>query len=441
MNQRIHARIPGARVYMVGGAVRDNLLGVPVQDHDWVVVGAIPDMMVQQGYLPVGKDFPVFLHPDTHEEHALARTERKTARGYKGFAVYSTPDVTLEQDLARRDLTINAIALDEEGELVDPYHGQRDLQHKVLRHVTEAFAEDPVRILRVARFAARFSDFTVAPETLELMSTMVHNGEVDHLVAERVWQELSRGLMEQRPSRMFEVLRACGALARILPEVHALWGVPQRAESHPEVDTGEHLMLVLDMAARLQAPLTVRYACLCHDLGKATTPPEDLPRHPGHEARSVDMLRVISERLRVPTHCRELAEVVAREHGCIHGSLLLNAKQVVQLLERCDAFRQPQRFSDVLLACECDARGRLGHADAPYLQAQRLLPALELLQGIPKGAIARAIQEDLANAAPEIRRTAGFRIRAAISEKRHLVLAASGLLDTASPIPLAPIPS
>ena len=441
MNQRIHARIPGARVYMVGGAVRDNLLGVPVQDHDWVVVGAIPDMMVQQGYLPVGKDFPVFLHPDTHEEHALARTERKTARGYKGFAVYSSPDVTLEQDLARRDLTINAIALDEDGELVDPYHGQRDLQHKVLRHVTEAFAEDPVRILRVARFAARFSDFTVAPETLELMSTMVHNGEVDHLVAERVWQELSRGLMEQRPSRMFEVLRACGALARILPEVHALWGVPQRAESHPEVDTGEHLMLVLDMAARLQAPLTVRYACLCHDLGKATTPPEDLPRHPGHEARSVDMLRVISERLRVPTHCRELAEVVAREHGCIHGSLLLNAKQVVQLLERCDAFRQPQRFSDVLLACECDARGRLGHADAPYLQAQRLLPALELLQGIPKGAIARAIQEDLANAAPEIRRTAGFRIRAAISEKRHLVLAASGLLDTASPIPLAPIPS
>lgn len=441
MNQRIHARIPGARVYMVGGAVRDNLLGVPVQDHDWVVVGATPDMMVQQGYLPVGKDFPVFLHPDTHEEHALARTERKTARGYKGFAVYSTPDVTLEQDLARRDLTINAIALDEDGELVDPYHGQRDLQHKVLRHVTEAFAEDPVRILRVARFAARFSDFTVAPETLELMSTMVHNGEVDHLVAERVWQELSRGLMEQRPSRMFEVLRACGALARILPEVHALWGVPQRAESHPEVDTGEHLMLVLDMAARLQAPLTVRYACLCHDLGKATTPPEDLPRHPGHEARSVDMLRVISERLRVPTHCRELAEVVAREHGCIHGSLLLNAKQVVQLLERCDAFRQPQRFSDVLLACECDARGRLGHADAPYLQAQRLLPALELLQGIPKGAIARAIQEDLANAAPEIRRTAGFRIRAAISEKRHLVLAASGLLDTASPIPLAPIPS
>ena len=441
MNQRIHARIPGARVYMVGGAVRDNLLGVPVQDHDWVVVGATPDMMVEQGYLPVGKDFPVFLHPDTHEEHALARTERKTARGYKGFAVYSSPDVTLEQDLARRDLTINAIALDEEGELVDPYHGQRDLQHKVLRHVTEAFAEDPVRILRVARFAARFSDFTVAPETLELMSTMVHNGEVDHLVAERVWQELSRGLMEQRPSRMFEVLRACGALARILPEVHALWGVPQRAESHPEVDTGEHLMLVLDMAARLQAPLTVRYACLCHDLGKATTPPEDLPRHPGHEARSVDMLRVISERLRVPTHCRELAEVVAREHGCIHGSLLLNAKQVVQLLERCDAFRQPQRFSDVLLACECDARGRLGHADAPYLQAQRLLPALELLQGIPKGAIARAIQEDLANAAPEIRRTAGFRIRAAISEKRHLVLAASGLLDTASPIPLAPIPS
>ena len=388
MNQRIHARIPGARVYMVGGAVRDNLLSVPVQDHDWVVVGATPDMMVQQGYLPVGKDFPVFLHPSTHEEHALARTERKTARGYKGFAVYSSPDVTLEQDLARRDLTINAIALDEDGELVDPYYGQRDLQHKVLRHVTEAFAEDPVRILRVARFAARFSDFTVAPETLELMSTMVHNGEVDHLVAERVWQELSRGLMEQRPSRMFEVLRACGALARILPEVHALWGVPQRAESHPEVDTGEHLMLVLDMAARLQAPLTVRYACLCHDLGKATTSPDDLPRHPGHELRSVDLLRAMSQRLRVPTHCRELAEVVAREHGVIHGSLSLSAEETVLLLERCDAFRQPKRFEEVLLACECDFRGRLGYEAESYMQHQHLLKTHVLLAKLDEGEIA-----------------------------------------------------
>ncbi|MFM2325764.1 MAG: hypothetical protein RL244_2643 [Pseudomonadota bacterium] len=393
MTRRIHARIPGASVYMVGGAVRDGLLGLPVQDHDWVVIGATPERMVQNGYLPVGKDFPVFLHPETHEEHALARTERKTARGYKGFAVYSTPDVTLEQDLARRDLTINAIALDEHGALVDPYHGRRDVEQKVLRHVTEAFAEDPVRILRVARFAARFSDFTVAPETLELMSQMVHNGEVDHLVAERVWQELSRGLMENRPSRMFEVLRACGALARILPEVHALWGVPQRAESHPEVDTGEHLMLVLDMAARLQAPLTVRYACLCHDLGKATTPPEDLPRHPGHEQRSVDLLRPMSARLRVPTHCRELAEVVAREHGVIHGALSLSAEETVLLLERCDAFRQPKRFEEVLLACECDFRGRLGLEDLVYHQAPYLVHALHELQKLDEGAIALAAQQ------------------------------------------------
>ena len=426
MTQKIHARIPGARVYMVGGAVRDGLLGVPVQDHDWVVVGTTPDTMAQQGYLPVGKDFPVFLHPQTHEEHALARTERKTARGYKGFAVHSAPDVTLEQDLARRDLTINAIALDEEGELVDPFHGQRDLQHKTLRHVTEAFAEDPVRILRVARFAARFSDFSVAPETMELMSLMVHNGEVDHLVAERVWQELSRGLMEQRPSRMFEVLRACGALARILPEVHALWGVPQRAESHPEVDTGEHLMLVLDMAARLQAPLTVRYACLCHDLGKATTSPDDLPRHPGHEERSVDLLRAMSLRLRVPTHCRELAEVVAREHGVIHGSLSLAAEDTVLLLERCDAFRQPKRFEEVLLACECDARGRVTHEEDSYPQAACLLRGLHRLQQLDEGKIAREVQSNWnQSTAAHPLSNLGNAIRHTIRERRVAMLQAA----------------
>ncbi len=259
------------QTYMVGGAVRDALLGRPVNDHDWVVVGGTPEAMIEQGFLPVGKDFPVFLHPRTREEHALARTERKTARGYRGFAVSADPGVTLEEDLARRDLTINAIAQDENGVLVDPFHGQRDLALKVLRHVTDSFREDPVRILRVARFAARFADFSLAPETLQLMREMVQDGEADHLVAERVWQELSRGLMEPTPSRMFDLLRQCGALERVLPELDRLWGVPQRAEYHPEVDTGVHMMMVLDMCARLEAPLTVRFACLTHDLGKGTT--------------------------------------------------------------------------------------------------------------------------------------------------------------------------
>lgn len=395
MSQRIHAHIPGASVYMVGGAVRDSLLGLPVQDHDWVVVGATPEAMVQQGYVPVGKDFPVFLHPQTHEEHALARTERKTARGYKGFAVFSTPDVTLEQDLARRDLTINAIARDEEGHLIDPFHGQQDLQHKVLRHVTGAFAEDPVRILRLARFAARFADFTVAPETMALMRHMVHDGEVDHLVAERVWQELSRGLMEQHPARMLEVLRECGALTRILPEVDALWGVPQRADTHPEVDTGAHLLLVLTMAARLQTPLDVRFACLTHDLGKATTAADALPRHPGHEERGLPLLRALCQRLRVPADCRRLAEVVVREHGAIHACQRLGAQELVLLLERCDAFRQPQRFAHVLQACECDGRGRLGHAHDPYPPRDWLWHALQDQQALALGSIAQEVQQQM----------------------------------------------
>eukprot|EP01041_Mallomonas_annulata_P019689 gene19689-39131_t len=278
------------QIYMVGGAVRDKLLGRPVNDHDWVVVGATPEQMLAQGYLPVGRDFPVFLHPETREEYALARTERKSGRGYRGFVVQSSPDVTLEEDLSRRDLTINAIATcaDASGatRLFDPYHGEKDLRARVLRHVTDAFREDPVRILRVARFAARFTDFTVAPETMQLMREMVAHGEVDHLVAERVWQELARGLMEPQPSRMFELLRECGALQVLLPEVARLWGVPQRADYHPEVDTGVHLMMVLDMAARLSAPLTVRFACLAHDLGKGTPPADVLPRHIDHETRS-----------------------------------------------------------------------------------------------------------------------------------------------------------
>jgi tRNA nucleotidyltransferase (CCA-adding enzyme) len=365
------------KTYMVGGAVRDALLGLPVNDHDWVAVGATPEEMVAAGYTPVGRDFPVFLHPQTKEEVALARTERKSAPGYRGFTIHADPGVTLEEDLMRRDLTINAMARDADGTLIDPYHGQRDLQAKVLRHVSPAFAEDPVRILRLARFAARFSDFTVADETLVLMREMVAAGEVDALVPERVWQELSRGLMEPKPSRMFEVLRACGALARLLPEVDRLWGVPQPEAHHPEVDTGVHLMLVLDMAAQMRAPLTVRFACLGHDLGKGTTPAEMLPRHLAHEARSVKLVEALCERLRVPTDCRELAVVVAREHGNVHRSGELNAAAVMRLLERCDAWRRPQRFAELLFACECDARGRTGLEDRPYPQRARLQGALD----------------------------------------------------------------
>lgn len=374
------------QIYMVGGAVRDQLLGRPVNDHDWVVVGATPEQMLAQGYLPVGRDFPVFLHPETREEYALARTERKSGRGYRGFVVQSSPDVTLEEDLSRRDLTINAIAASADeisaGAVFDPYHGVQDLHNRVLRHVTDAFREDPVRILRVARFAARFTDFTVAPETMQLMREMVAHGEADHLVAERVWQELARGLMEEQPSRMFEVLRDCGALAVLLPEVARLWGVPQRADYHPEVDTGVHLMMVLDMAARLSAPLTVRFACLAHDLGKGTTPAHVLPRHIGHEERSADLLKDVAERLRVPVDCRETAEVVAREHGHVHRSGDLSPAALVRLLERCDALRKPARFADVLLACECDARGRLGFEEAAYPQRPRLLAVLAAAQSV-----------------------------------------------------------
>ena len=389
------------QIYMVGGAVRDRLLGLPVQDHDWVVVGATPEQMVAQGYLPVGKDFPVFLHPDSREEYALARTERKSGRGYKGFTVFTSPDVTLEEDLARRDLTINSIAacadwtsaggqLGSKVDLIDPFGGQRDLQAKVLRHVTDAFREDPVRILRLARFAARFHDFSIAPETMALLREMVADGEADHLVPERVWQELSRGLMEAHPARMFEVLRECGALAVVLPELNRLWGVPQRAEYHPEVDTGVHVMMVLQMAARLNASLPVRWACLMHDLGKGTTPADVLPRHIGHEQRSSKLLRTVGQRLRVPTDCTELADVVAREHGNIHRSGDLNAAALVRLLERCDAFRKPARFADALLACECDARGRLGMEEDAYPQRPHLLAALAAAQGVDTASVAQA---------------------------------------------------
>lgn len=385
------------QIYLVGGAVRDALLGHSGGDRDWVVVGATPESLTAQGYTPVGRDFPVFLHPQTHEEYALARTERKSAPGYRGFVVHADPGVTLEDDLARRDLTINAMAVAADHaqaiapeHLIDPLGGLADLRAGVLRHVTAAFAEDPVRILRLARFAARWPHFTVADETLALMRTMVDAGEVDHLVPERVWQEIARGLMEARPSRLFEVLRSCGALARLLPELNRLWGVPQRADYHPEVDTGVHAMMVLDMAARLQAPLTVRFACLGHDLGKGTTPADVLPRHLGHEGRSAKLVAALVRRWRVPRDCAELADVVAMEHGNIHRSLDLAPAATLRLLQRCDALRRPERFAEALLACECDARGRLGLHDTAYPQAERLRQALRAALAVDAGAVAQS---------------------------------------------------
>lgn len=377
------------KTYVVGGAVRDAMLGLPVQDRDHVVVGATPDVMISRGFTPVGKDFPVFLHPDTHEEYALARTERKTAPGYKGFVFHTSPDVTLEQDLVRRDLTVNAMAQDEEGAIIDPFGGRADLKARVLRHVSEAFAEDPVRILRVARFAARFAGFSVAPETNALMRRMVDAGEVDALVPERVWQELARGLMEETPSRMFAVLRGCRALARILPELDALWGVPQPAQHHPEIDTGVHVMMVIDHAAQQRFDLPVRCAALMHDLGKGATPPQQWPKHHGHEAHSVRLVEQVCKRLKIPNDCRDLAVMTAREHGNVGRALELRPNTIVTLLERCDAFRKPQRFADMLRASECDHRGRAGFADRPFPQAPYLLRALAAAQSVNAGEVAQ----------------------------------------------------
>jgi len=387
------------KIYAVGGAIRDELLGVPVSDRDYVVVGATPEQMIAQGYRPVGKDFPVFLHPATQEEYALARTERKTAAGYHGFQFYYAPDVTLEEDLARRDLTINAMAREvrPDGELtgpvIDPFDGQRDLAQRQFRHVGEAFVEDPVRILRLARFAARFHDFDVAPDTSALMKTMVAAGEVDALVPERVWQEISRGLMEKKPSRMFAMLRGCGALARVLPEIDALFGVAQRADYHPEVDTGVHVMMVVDYAAARGYTLAVRFAALTHDLGKATTPADVLPRHIGHEMRSVDLLKPMCERLRVPNECRDLALLVAREHGNIHRVMDMGAAALVRLFERADALRKPARFAEALQACESDARGRLSFETREYPQAERLRVALVAARAVDAGAVAQALSQ------------------------------------------------
>lgn len=365
------------RIYVVGGAVRDALLGLPVQDRDHVVVGATPEAMLAAGFRPVGKDFPVFLHPDTQEEYALARTERKTAPGYHGFVFHTAPEVTLEEDLVRRDLTINAMAQGEDGVIVDPYGGRRDLEARVFRHVSPAFAEDPVRILRLARFAARFPEFTVAPETLALMQTMVEAGEVDALVPERVWQELARGLMENHPSRMLAVLRDCGALARIMPELDALWGVPQPAKHHPEVDTGVHMMLVIDVAAEGRHTLAVRFATLMHDLGKGITPADKWPSHHGHEGMGTKLISALCKRLKVSNDCRDLALITAREHGNVARAFELRPNTMVTLFERCDAYRKPERFNDMLLAAECDARGRGDPAHEMRTRAYPQRPYLE----------------------------------------------------------------
>jgi tRNA nucleotidyltransferase (CCA-adding enzyme) len=385
-------------IYCVGGAVRDRLLGLAVQDRDWVVVGSTPEEMVAQGFQPVGRDFPVFLHPNTHEEYALARTERKTGRGYQGFAFCAAPDVTLEQDLLRRDFTINAIAEDEDGNLIDPYGGVADLRAGILRHVSSAFSEDPVRILRAARFAARFG-FAIAPETMTLMREMVNSGEVDALVAERVWQELSRGIMEKEPSRFFETLRSCDALAKIIPEVDALFGVPQPAIFHPEIDCGIHTMMVVDDAARHDYPLDVRFAALTHDLGKGTTSSDIWPRHTGHEERGVALLQEMSARLRVPATCRDLALLTARFHGEIHRAWELRADTIIDLFQSSDAWRRPERFARLLQACSSDARGRTGHEQDSYPQADYLLNLLSVARAVDTGAIAKQCAHGTAIAA------------------------------------------
>lgn len=381
------------QIYLVGGAVRDALLGLPVQDRDWVVVGADADEMRALGYQSVGKDFPVFLHPDTHEEYALARTERKTAKGYTGFELVANKHITLEQDLMRRDLTINAMAQTLSGSLIDPYGGEGDLRAGVLRHVSEAFAEDPVRILRTARFAARY-DFSVAPETMDLMRQMVEAGEAEALVAERVWQELAKGLMEQNPCRMIEVLRQCGALKVILPEVDALFGVPQRADFHPEIDSGIHTLMTLQRAADWHLTLPERYAALLHDLGKARTPPEMLPKHIGHDRAGLAPIEAVNTRLRVPKECAQLAHLVCALHIRLHQvSQMHHAVKLLKVLHEADALRRPERFGQILNVCLCDQQGRLGKENAPYPEREHWLELLAAAQSINTKTIAEQFSD------------------------------------------------
>ncbi|WP_151963247.1 multifunctional CCA addition/repair protein [Acinetobacter oleivorans] len=372
------------QVYLVGGAVRDSLLGHPYQEKDYVVVGATPEHMLAQGFQPVGKDFPVFLHPETKEEYALARTERKSGKGYHGFQFFTDTTVSLEEDLIRRDLTINAIAMDQDGTLYDPYGGQTDLENKTLRHVSEAFAEDPLRVLRVARFAARYSayGFHIAPETLQLMQTMAESGELDALTPERVWKETSRALLEDHADIYFQTLRDCGALKHLFPEIDALFGVPQRPEYHPEVDCGIHTLMSLQQACKSNYSLDVRFAVLVHDLGKALTPANELPRHIMHEERGVKPVTELCERLKVPTQTRQLALSVCKEHLKCHQIMSLKPGTVWRLLQRLDVLRRPERVEAFVQACECDARGRLGLEDRPYPQAQYMLDAMQVVRSI-----------------------------------------------------------
>lgn len=372
------------QVYLVGGAVRDSLLGHPYQEKDYVVVGATPEHMLAQGFQPVGKDFPVFLHPETKEEYALARTERKSGKGYHGFQFFTDTTVSLEEDLIRRDLTINAIAMDQDGKLYDPYGGQTDLENKTLRHVSEAFAEDPLRVLRVARFAARYSayGFHIAPETLQLMQTMAESGELDALTPERVWKETSRALLEDHADIYFQTLRDCGALKHLFPEIDGLFGVPQRPEYHPEVDCGIHTLMSLQQACKSNYSLDVRFAVLVHDLGKALTPANELPRHIMHEERGVKPVTELCERLKVPTQTRQLALSVCKEHLKCHQIMSLKPGTVWRLLQRLDVLRRPERVEAFVQACECDARGRLGLEDRPYPQAQYMLDAMQVVRSI-----------------------------------------------------------
>ncbi len=383
------------QIYLVGGAVRDRLLGLEVKDRDWVVVGATPQEMLDRGFRPVGSDFPVFLHPQTHEEYALARTERKVAPGYKGFVFNASPEVTLEEDLQRRDLTINAMAESETGELIDPYDGESDLKQGVLRHVSPAFREDPVRVLRVARFAARYArwGFRVAHGTNTLMRMIVTDGEVDALVPERVWSELERALGEERPSQFFRVLRGCGALARVFPEIDALFGVPQPEKPHPEVDTGVHAMLVVDAAAELTSDTRIRFAALMHDVGKAATPASDWPRHHDHEQQGLTVIRGLCERFRVPNDYRDLALIVCRYHSHCHRADELTPATLLKMLETMDAFRRPERVEQLITACQADVRGRSGKQTLPYPQGEIVRRAFGAAHGVdPRVATSRGLE-------------------------------------------------
>ncbi|ATV45485.1 multifunctional CCA addition/repair protein [Pectobacterium sp. CHL-2024] len=368
------------KIYLVGGAVRDSLLGLPVTEKDWVVVGATPENLLAQGYQQVGKDFPVFLHPVSRDEYALARTERKSGKGYTGFVCHAAPDVTLEQDLLRRDLTINAIARTERGDLIDPYHGRRDLENRVLRHVSDAFSEDPLRVLRVARFAARFAHlgFQIAEETMALMQKMAHEGELAYLTPERVWKETEKALGTSSPDVYFQVLRDCGALAVLFPEIDNLYGVPAPAKWHPEIDTGIHTMMTVAMAARLSPEIDVRFATLCHDLGKGLTPPELWPRHHGHGPAGVKLVEALCQRLRVPNPIRDLAKLVAEYHDLVHTVQVLQPKTLLKLFDAIDVWRKPQRLEQLALTSEADARGRAGFEENPYPQGDYLREAFRV---------------------------------------------------------------